>query len=114
MNEREQLARLQQVSQLMLDVRLLALEKVARARQASLDHLDQLNRPVPLTDLDPVVAGEVGMRYQNWADQRRSAINLELARQTVEWSEARDSAGLAFGRNAVIAKLRGKQDPGQG
>ena len=114
MNAREQLVRLQEVSQLMLDLRLLALEKAARARQASLDHLDQLNRPAPPTDLDPIVAGEVAMRYQNWADQRRSAINLELAQQTVEWSEARDNASLAFGRNAVIAKLRDRQDRGTG
>ena len=77
-------------------------------RQANLDHLAELNRPAPETDLDPVVGGEVGMRYQNWADQRRSAINIDLARQTAEWAEARESAGLAFGRNAVIAKLRSK------
>ena len=114
MNAREQLVRLQQISQLILDVRLVALDKAARARQANLDHLAELNRPAPLADLDPIVGGEVGMRYQNWADQRRSAINLDLARQTVEWTEARESAGQAFGRNAVIAKLRdrvGRHEP---
>ena len=46
------------------------------------------------------------MRYQLWADQRRSAINLILARQTAAWSEARKDAAEAFGRDAVIAKLR--------
>ena len=107
MSARDKLGQLQTISQLMLDLKLLALERTARARQASLDHLDYLNRPCPPSDLGPLVAGEVEMRYQNWADQRRAAINLELARQTVEWSEARCDAALAFGRNSVIGKLRG-------
>ena len=111
MNEREKLAQLQQVSQLLLDVKLLALDKAAKARQASLDHLAALNRPAPQTDLDPIIAGDVAMRYQNWADQRRAAINLDLARQTADWADARSAAALAFGRNAVIGKLRGRADP---
>jgi hypothetical protein len=105
MNDRTKLAQLHVISQLMLDIRLVALEKAARARQASLDHLAELDRPQPATDLGPIVAGEVGMRYQFWADQRRSSINMELARQTVEWSEARQEAAHAFGRNQVIGKL---------
>lgn len=110
MSEREKMAQLRQVSQLMLDIRLLTLERAAQARQESLDHLAELNRPAPNTDLNPVVAGEVAMRYELWADQRRSAINLVLARQTVEWTEARQDASEAFGRNSVIGKLqeRGK------
>lgn len=110
MNQREKLSQLQKVSQVLLDVKLLVLDKAARARQASLDHLAELNRPSPPTDLDPVIAAEVSVRYQNWADQRRSAINLDLARQTAEWADARRDAALAFGRNAVIGKLRGRVD----
>jgi hypothetical protein len=109
MSNREKLKQLQQVSQLMLDVRLLAVERAAQARQETLDHLADLNRPVAQGDLNPVVAGEVGMRYQFWADQRRSAMNLTLARQTAEWVEARAVAAQAFGRNAVIGKLQDKK-----
>ncbi len=109
MTQRAKLAQLHEVSQLLLDVRLLALDKAARARQASLDRLADLNRPAPPTDLNPIAAGEVAMRYQSWADQRRAAINLDLARQTAEWSEARLDAAQAFGRNAVIGKLRDRQ-----
>jgi hypothetical protein len=105
MSERAKLVQLQQVSQVMLDVRLLALDRAAKARQASLDHLADLNKPATPTDLNPVVAGEVAVRYENWADHRRSEINLALARQTVDWVEARQHAALAFGRNAVIGKL---------
>ena len=106
MSEREKLAQLRQVSQLMLDVRLLALDRAAKARQASLDHLADLNKPAVQTDLNPIVAGEVAMRYENWADHRRSEINLVLARQTADWAEARQHAAIAFGRNAVIGKLQ--------
>lgn len=106
MNDREKLGRLQQVSQVLLDVRLLALDQTARARQASLDHLAELNKPAIQTDLTPIVAGEVAMRYENWADHRRSEINLVLARQTADWVEARQNAALAFGRNSVIGKLQ--------
>jgi hypothetical protein len=106
MSDRDKLAQLQQVSQLMLDIRLLALDRAAKVRQASLDHLADLNKPATPTDLNPVIAGEVAMRYENWADHRRSEINLALARQTADWAEARHHAALAFGRNAVIGKLR--------
>ena len=106
MTEQEKLGQLRQISQLMLDLRLMTLERAAQARQESLAHLAELNRPAPPTDLNPVTAGEVAMRYQLWADQRRSAINLVLARQTVAWTEARKDAAQAFGRNSVIGKLQ--------
>ena len=106
MTQRDKIAQLRDVSRLILDVRLMKLEQASQARQESLDHLSALNRPSPPTDLNPVTAGEVAMRYQLWADQRRSAINLILARQTAAWSEARKEAAEAFGRDAVIAKLR--------
>ena len=109
MDDLQKLAQLRLVSQMMLDVRLLKLERATQARQESLDHLAELNRPAPATDLNPVLAGEVTMRYQLWADQRRSAINLVLARQTAEWSDARKDASEAFGRNSVIGKLQDKR-----
>jgi hypothetical protein len=105
MKERAKLAQLQQLSQLMLDMRLMALDQAARARQASLDHLADLNKPATSADLDPVIAGQVTVRYENWADHRRSEINLVLARQTAEWAEARQHASFAFGRNTVVRKL---------
>lgn len=111
MTPREKLANLKELTRLMLDLRLVELEKAARARQSSLDRLEELNRPQPSADPNPVIAGEVAMRYQHWADQRRTAINLDLARQTAEWDEAKRRAALAFGRDDVIGKLR-KTGPG--
>ena len=105
MKDREKLLQIKALSQLVLDGRLNALERAARARQQSLDHLAALNHPIAETDLPAMVAGEVVMRYQHWADQRRSDINLTLARQTAEWVEARQSAAQAFGRDQALQSL---------
>ena len=109
MKDRERLAQLTMLSQLVLDTRLMALRVASLARQQSLDHLTDLDRPQPETDLSPVVAGEVAMRYQLWADQRRSDINLTLARQTVTWTEARQDAARAFGRDQALNQLTGRK-----
>lgn len=105
MRDREKLAQITTLSQLVLDGRLATLERASRERQQSLDHLTELNRPLPLTDLPAIVAGEVAMRYQLWADQRRAEVNLILARQTVQWVEARQEAAQAFGRNQALNGL---------
>ena len=105
MTDREKLWQIATLSQLVLDGRLATLERVSRARQLSLDHLTELNRQLPPTDLPAIVAGEVAMRYQLWADQRRSEVNLLLARQTVEWVGARQAAAQAFGRNQALNGL---------
>lgn len=105
MSDTEKLQRLAQVSNLILETKMLALEKAARARQHSLARMAELNRPAAPNDLPLVLAADVAMRYELWADQRRSEINLILARQTVEWVEARQAAAGAFGRNQVVQKL---------
>jgi hypothetical protein len=109
MRDAEKLQRLKQIGALLRDTRLMELERAARARQTSLDRLAELERPATSTDLPPVVAGEVAMRYALWADQRRTEINLVLARQTVAWVEARQEAALAFGRDQVLGKLELKR-----
>ncbi len=106
MSDKAKLRRLAEVSNLILETRLLALETAARARQNSLDRLEQINKPSAPMNLPLVAAAEVSMRYELWADQRRSEINTVLARQTAEWDEARQEAARAFGRNQVLGKLR--------
>lgn len=108
MNEDEKLKRLTEVAGLILDTRMMALETAARARQHSLDRLAEINRPSCADQLSMVAAAEVAMRYELWADQRRSEINMLLARQTAAWQEARQEAALAFGRNQVLGSLRNR------
>jgi hypothetical protein len=109
MTESAKLAQIGLLGELILQARLAELERAARARQQSLDHLGELDRPIPETDLPAAVAAEVALRYQLWADQRRSDINLALARQTLAWVEARQAAACAFGRDQALGRLTGRK-----
>lgn len=101
----KQIDRLAQISSLILDVKLSALQKAGRAREESLAHLAAL-QVAPSTDPDPIAAAQVEVRYQLWADAKRAEINTTLARQTAEWMEARDHARHAFGQAEALRKLR--------
>lgn len=106
MNEKEKLGRLAEITQLMLDQKMLVVEKAQRARQASLDRLSELDRPMPGTDLPLITAQEIALRHALWADHKRREINEMLARQTADWIEAREEASRAFGRNQVLNRLK--------
>ena len=108
MTKAKDLARLGQISQLILDVRLASLHLAAQKRQHSLDLLAELNRPMPQDALSLVAAHQAELRYQRWAEMRRADINPILARQTAEMLAARDEAGQAFGRNQAVCALQGK------
>lgn len=103
---REKLAQLQGLAQMVLDAQLADLRAIARARDDSLAHLADLNRPFPASDLHPVAAAEAEIRFQRWADLRRAEVNQLLARQTVQMEVARGAAQLAFGRSTALARLR--------
>ena len=105
MSEREKLARLAEVAQLIYEQKMLVLERTARARQASLDRLAELDRPMPAADLPLIQAEEIALRHALWADRRRREINAQLALQTADWVEARDEAARALGRNQVLDRI---------
>ncbi|NUB44608.1 hypothetical protein GEU84_009460 [Fertoebacter nigrum] len=107
MTRRAEMARLAALSGLILDLRLAELSVVAQAREASLAHLRALVAE-PGVGLDPLPAAQAALRYQHWADQRRAAINLMLARQTAAWQVAQDEARRAFGRAETLAKIQTK------
>lgn len=112
MSKRDDLARLTELTQLVLDQRLHLLREAAGARDRSRLQLDALAAASAPADLPPVTAGLVSLTYERWADIRRSELNTVIARQTVEWMGARSDAATAFGRlqaiKGVAAKLPGK------
>ncbi len=108
MTKANDLARLGTISQLVLDVKLAALQSAAAKRQQSLDQIDGLNAPVGAGDLPPVAAYHAQLRYQHWADARRAELNLVLARQTAEMLVARDDAAQAFGKDQALRGLQAK------
>ena len=105
MNDAEKLRRLGQISALLHEAKMNALQKSVRARQDSLDLLTALDAPTPPTDLPTITAESVALRYALWADQQRSQINRQLARQTADWHSALQEAALAFGRDQVVQGL---------
>jgi len=101
--------RLAALGGLILDLRLNALQAAVRARQESLDRLAGLAVAMPDVDLSPVAAHRAEVRYQAWADARRTEINLALARQTARMLEDRDAARQAFGRAQALRALRDRK-----
>jgi hypothetical protein len=111
MTRRDELARLAALGGLILDLRLAELGAAARQRDASLAQLRHLSAE-PAKGLDPLLTAQAALRYEFWADQRRAAINLVLARQTAAWQMAQDEARRAFGRANALAKMQEKLEKG--
>lgn len=109
-DRRAQLAALKTIAGLMLDARQMELRQAAAARNASLAALAALDRPAaaPAAETSPIAAAQAAIRYEVWADRRRAEINLALARQTVQWQDARQAAALAFGKTEALRALRRK------
>lgn len=104
MSRARDLAALERLSGLVLDHRLSRLNAAAARMERSRMQIAALDRPAEPEGISAVTAGQVGLRYRLWADARKGELNTVLARQTVEWIEARQDAREAFGR---LEALRG-------
>jgi hypothetical protein len=96
---------LQQIADVMLDQRLLALRAANTARTETEMKIAALEVPGGWEDCSLQAAGRAELLYQAWADARRKDLNLNLARQTVAKMEAEDAARLAFARHTALQKL---------
>jgi hypothetical protein len=106
MTRANDISRLAEVAQLMLDHRLGLLRVSATELERSRMQLQSINAAArPSEDLAPMTAEKVGMAYDRWADVRRSELNLVIARQTASWIEARGEAQNAFGRVQALQGL---------
>jgi hypothetical protein len=105
MTKPKDLENLSEIAGLLLDSRLNAMRKLAQARNHNLALLKDLETVEP--DGEETIAEALArLRYAQWADKRRAAINIALAAQTAEWMQARADAARAFGRADVLKKLR--------
>lgn len=112
MSKKESHARLAVLSSLILDQHLAKLQACAVERNASLQRLRDL-APKPAHQLNEIALATTLLRYEGWADARRSEINQTLARQTAAWLEARTRAETAFGRSEVLRKIQMKTEKKQ-
>lgn len=106
MTKQQQLNRLRDIADFVLERRLAALQVATHAKLQSEVQLCGLAKPhhAP-ADVPPVLAERVALMYQYWADGRRAELNMVLARQTANWIDARHAATEAFGKKRVIEKL---------
>ena len=110
MKKTQNVIKLAQLAELVLDSRLSELQAAARSKQACENQLAGLGQiPQANTDLEGVAAELAGLNYQRWADMRRAELNQILARRTVTWLEARDQAKMAFGKKQVLTQIAAKQ-----
>lgn len=101
MHNRKKLDQLNTLSKLILDQRLAKLQARAAERNASLQRLQNLTYAA-VEQSDQIELARAVLRYERWADERRSDINIALASQTAHWMEARQAAVIAFGRAHVL------------
>lgn len=106
----EKVARLSRLAQMVLDRDLARLAAAARAKAASEANLADLAKPQDTSGLAPVAAHHAELRWQKWADARRMEINIQLARQTAEWLNARQSARTALARSEALRGIIPKPD----
>ncbi|MCX7286970.1 MAG: hypothetical protein NTW20_05265 [Rhodobacterales bacterium] len=102
MSRARDIEKLEQLSRLMLDDRLSRLRAAMALVEKSRMQIAALDRSAGREDLPPVAASQVALRYQLWADVRKSELNAVLARQTVTWLDARHEARQAFGRAEAL------------
>ena len=106
MTSKRDFIRLQEITDLVRDHRLGQMRSAAAKRAQSLQQIEALDRPDDGTDQASIVGNLVALRYQTWADRRRAELNVVLARQTVDWIDAVDSARKAFGQTQALRALR--------
>ena len=101
----EDLARLREIANMLLETRAAALRRAAAARDQVQWQLDSLDRTQPET----VTGGEMlnTLAYEEWAARRRAELNMQLARRRAQWQLELDGTRLAFGRLPAISKMAG-------
>lgn len=113
MTKSSDMVRMAELAQLVLDHRLGRLRSAAAELERSRQQIAALDLSATPPDLEPVTTEKVALAYNRWADQRRSELNLVIARQTVDWMEARGEAQTAFGRVQALQGLATRLEPGR-
>lgn len=102
----QELRRLRELADLVLDQQLQALRAAFDAKAQSEAALEALARPMPQSDGLLGASAEIAaLAYGRWADARRAEINQVLAWQTSQWIMARDAAKIAFGKADALRRL---------
>lgn len=112
MSKSQQLAQLQQLTDMILDHRLGAVRAAARLREDTLRKIEALRAPPAILEDSGDTGGISGaiaaLNYQSWAEARRIELRQVLATQTAAWLDAKDAAQHAFGKSQSLDGARKK------
>jgi hypothetical protein len=105
-DEPQRLTRLLQMASMVLDARAQKLRAENATKEALQSQLAALEaRPVE-QQASWCATETSAFGYEQWAARRRAEINLKLAAQKARCLQAEAEARLAFGRKAVLGKMR--------
>ncbi|MFN6976603.1 MAG: hypothetical protein ACK4OP_00630 [Gemmobacter sp.] len=106
MSRAKRLADLAALAAMLRDARLATLAGTAARREAVLGALAALEAPEAAPEgMDPLTAARAAILHRHWAEERRRTLNIELARRTAVWMEARSKAMRDLGRAAALGRL---------
>lgn len=103
--DRKSLRHLQELSQLVFDSRAQSLRAANAKREMLRAHLEALEPKPEEAGLIFPAPEQALFDYEQWADTRRAAINLQLAAQTAVCLRAEEELRLAFGRRQALDAL---------
>lgn len=105
MTDRSRVARLTEMAAMVFDAKAEAMRAANHKRediQRQIQALEAEHDPDPgLWPANKMAA----FSYQQWAAERRSKLNVQLAAQSVVCLQAAEAAKLAFGRNQILQRL---------
>ena len=98
-----------QIADLRADLSLQSLSEVRLNCAALREQLQQLevNPPEGVTDEERLLGEAQRLRYEHWADLRRSALNTQLAAQLALAADRQAEAKTHYGKSIVLRRLTG-------
>lgn len=109
MKKAQDIARLRHLTDMVLQAQLTQLKAAAALRQETLDKIDAICPAPAMMDETFGASGAIAaLRYQTWAEARRTDLRQILAKQTADWLDARDNARTAFGKAQGFEKVSAK------
>lgn len=113
-SKQRKVAQIQQLTSLALQKAQSDLAQLNARAQALRRNLSDLTaqrshraQTLPAGD-DPAFLAGADLRWQQWTDQRRAVINMELARVLALIDQSEGRLRRAFGRDQVVQTLAGR------
>jgi hypothetical protein len=113
MKDAARITAIAQINELALDQRLSALKAARMARTTTQARIAALDVTEFETGCSVMATAQVALLYQAWSEDRRTQLNLQLARQKVAELEADTAARTAFSKKIALQGLAARLGKGR-